>query len=279
MKNIQLILLGVLIGFNFWAQGFSLNFQLQEPRIIRGKIAYDGQIPYQIRTTVFLNRTVFGWCGGSIIAECWILTAAHCSYLSDDYNVWLGFYIEAGSVKVNEPRQSTSLTYFNVHVHPDYNTGSFLNNDLALYRTTDFTFDRYVQPIGLAPANWNPEKYLGKTVVISGFGIMSNNVTDYTEVLQYAKLTVVTTEYCQSKFDGVLTIPSTSFCAEDPTPPVSSACYFDSGGPLTLKVDGTRVLIGLLSYVLPGACDHAPQGFTNIAMFRDWIETVMNTYD
>lgn len=47
-------------------------------RIIDGSPAQVGQIPWQIALFINLGTgTVF--CGGSIISEEWILTAAHCA--------------------------------------------------------------------------------------------------------------------------------------------------------------------------------------------------------
>lgn len=51
---------------------------LPESRIVGGSLASAGQFPYQVGLSLSDGKSSW-WCGGSIIAANWIITAAHCT--------------------------------------------------------------------------------------------------------------------------------------------------------------------------------------------------------
>ena len=90
--------------------------------IVGGTPAPDGKYPWQVRIYGSMNDTI-GFCGGSIIGEQWVLTAAHC--LMDTQAVVVGF----GSV---DRTKTTKIESEKIIVHPAYLAGE--KADIALIK-------------------------------------------------------------------------------------------------------------------------------------------------
>lgn len=48
-----------------------------KPRVIGANSAIEKQIPYQVGISIKIDSK-FSWCGGSVISNTWVITAAHC---------------------------------------------------------------------------------------------------------------------------------------------------------------------------------------------------------
>lgn len=59
---------------------FSILKAHAQDRIVGGELATLGQFPYQVAIYFLDNENKTFICGGSIINQEWILTAAHCSF-------------------------------------------------------------------------------------------------------------------------------------------------------------------------------------------------------
>ena len=90
--------------------------------IVGGTAAPDGKYPWQVRLYRSDDDTV-GFCGGSIIDEKWVLTAAHC--LIDTQAVVVGY----GS---NDRTKTTKIESEKIIVHPGYIAGE--KADVALIK-------------------------------------------------------------------------------------------------------------------------------------------------
>lgn len=69
---------GVAVGLNDTDQDSQTTTELPlvypQPRIVGGNSASEGQFPHQVLLRIGNN----GLCGGSIISENYVVTAAHC---------------------------------------------------------------------------------------------------------------------------------------------------------------------------------------------------------
>ena len=112
-----LLLAGLVGGLSAQALG-----ETDTEMIVGGTAAPDGKYPWQVRLYSSDSDEV-GFCGGSIIDEKWILTAAHC--LLDTDAVVVGY----GS---NDRTKTTKIESEKIIVHPGYIAGE--KADVALVK-------------------------------------------------------------------------------------------------------------------------------------------------
>ncbi|XP_021928759.1 brachyurin-like [Zootermopsis nevadensis] len=226
-------------------------------RITNGLTASRGQFPWQVG--LIIDGAWF--CGGSVISNEWVLTAAHCG--GDVYRLTLGAnrldIQESGSISV----QSTDSI-----VHAQYSSTS-LNNDIALVRVS-IEFSDFITPVKLPRREPNPPDFAGKTARVSGWGKPSDSASGITTVLNYVDLPVISNTDCAGVFGSY--IVSSTLCVAAPNG--KSTCSGDSGGPLVIEIDDAYTQIGVVSFGAAAGCELGyPDGFARVTSFLDWIET------
>lgn len=151
-----------------------------EGRVISGSVAIPHSAPYIISMQVF-NRTgdpevSRHTCGGSIIQESWVVTAAHC-VVNRPSDISLGIFAGRHDLLLSESEeggQHRSIEFW--IVHEDYPTRPIDDEpfDIALIKVTEpFVFNDHVQPIALSSQD---TLHSGITRIF-GWGSISTNST------------------------------------------------------------------------------------------------------
>jgi secreted trypsin-like serine protease len=225
------------------------------PRIVGGQEADPHSWQHQV--AVYINGNSF--CGGSIIDESWVLTAAHCCAGVSFIDVVAG----AHDLSVNEPSQvRITVPGANVYQHEDY--GQFyLTNDVCLLNLpTPLIFNDFISAVQLSTEDPPPDTIVTST----GWGKTADGPGSVNDVLKEANVPVISNEECAALY-GPITVNDKSIC----TGVVEGAgtCNGDSGGPL--NHEGTT--IGVTSFVSSAGCESGnPDGFARVSGFLDWIE-------
>ncbi|KAH8380782.1 hypothetical protein KR200_010423, partial [Drosophila serrata] len=230
-----------------------------EGRITNGKNAKENQFPYQVGLS-FSSSDGGWWCGGSIIANNWVVTAAHCTSGASSATIYYGATVRTS------PKFTHTVASKDFVQHANY-ISLTVRNDISLIKTPTVSFSSAVNKIALPAIASSYSTYVGRTAVASGWGLTSDSATAVAKDLQYTDLTVISNAECLKSFSSLI-VTSRVICVA--TPNSVSTCQGDSGGPLAL--DGT--LIGITSFGSPDGCEvGAPAAFTRVTSYLDWIKT------
>ncbi|KYM77754.1 Mite allergen Eur m 3 [Atta colombica] len=254
---VQLIInLNSPILFYFLLNGASMKLVT---RIIGGKRACRGEIPYQISLQ---NENDIHFCGGVIINKYYVLTAAHCVSNANTS----GLSVVAGTTDLQKPYSRRLVQ--SIFIHEEYNLPP-LTNDIALLKLQKpLKFSSRICSVNLPKQNQTVKG--GSIAEVSGFGIISCEGEE-TEHLYVVDNIITNQTCCRKLFDAAanITIEDTQICANNPTIQ-KGACVGDSGGPLTVN----GLLVGLVSFGLyPNICTSIeyPAVYTRVSSYSDWI--------
>jgi chymotrypsin len=238
------------------------------PRIVGGNEALEHSWPWQVslRTT----STSFHFCGGSLINEEWVVTAAHCV----DGDTPSGLKVTTGDHhKTQGSTNEADHAVSGIFMHEAYDgEGAGFPNDIALLKLRDpVTMDSYRRPICLAEAG---DEFLGSNCFITGWGRTVE--TGDENVLNELNVEVRSQSTCRSLW-GSSYINNGHICVANGD---TGACNGDSGGPLACQKlrDGQNrwVLAGATSWGRSGCQTTGyPSVYSRVSYFRDWIENTI----
>ncbi|EAT40034.1 AAEL008207-PA [Aedes aegypti] len=239
---------------------------LPERRITNGQQATPGQFPYQIALlSTFAAGT--GLCGGTVLTNNFILTAAHCVQ-----NAFGGTAIMGAHNRVtNEPtQQRIAFTSAGINMHPGY-TPTNIRNDIATVRLNSaMTFNARVAPTRI-PAAGDSRTFAGMTGTVSGFGRTSDASQATSAVVMFTNNPIMTQADCLSSWGGNTNlIQAQNICMSGAGG--RSACNGDSGGPLTVMDGGNSLQVGIVSFGSAAGCSIGmPSVYVRVTFFRNWI--------
>ncbi|EDW15515.2 uncharacterized protein Dmoj_GI24876 [Drosophila mojavensis] len=276
--------------------GVSLN-----TRLLGGDKVEPGQYPWFVRIA-YRNRTnnrISYRCSGSLIANNYVLTAAHCvvNLVSDleVFQVRIGDDISSPQDCAPNTANCSKPNIFNiirVLVHPNYDQPKYAN-DIALLGLSN-SISKFT-PICL-PLNSTAalaDKIIGQMGVVAGWSTKaetnSSNSSGSSPTVRFIRLPIVNTTSCaityatlSENFQQPIVITPNHLCAQGQ--PMKDVCRGDSGGPFMddgtsgiLNANGRYTLLGIVAFG-PTLCGVTtiPGVYTAVSSYINWIFDSIN---
>ncbi|KAK1332751.1 hypothetical protein QTO34_007434 [Cnephaeus nilssonii] len=235
-------------------------------RIVGGRPAAEGQWPWQVSLQVEDQHV----CGGSLIANRWVMTAAHCIYGHLDYTVKVG-----GLHVYHASKQAVKVPVRDIVVHQDYNSFGTIENDIALILLEfPVNYSTYIQPVCF------PEKtFMVQTDTdcwVTGWGKLREKDPKEAapELLQEAEQKIIRHEKCNEIFKKKLgtrldVVREGCVCAFNDLG--KDSCQGDSGGPLVCEFNNTWIQVGIVSWGIGCGRKGYPGVYTEVSYYKDWV--------
>jgi len=242
------------------AVSFAAPVKNFKPLIVGGEVAKQGEFPY----IVSLRSKSYGhFCGGSLIAQNWVLTAAHCVKGGTIDSVWIGMLDQKNTAGVEK------IKPLRIFAHEQYNQGT-MEHDYALIQLSQ---NSSYAPVELNTVDLKVDLENQIMATTAGWGALKEGSYSLPSLLQKVSVPLVSTETCNSKeaYDGGIK-EDTMLCAGLKEGGKDS-CQGDSGGPLVVVDEkGQHVLVGVVSWGEGCARANKYGVYSKVSSVIDWIK-------
>jgi len=238
------------------------GIRYDESRIVGGQESKLNEFPWMARLSYF-NRF---YCGGMLINDRYVLTAAHCV----KGFMWFMIKVTFGEHDRCKDAQRPETRFVLRAISQSFSFSNF-DNDMALLRLNDrVPLTDFIKPICM-PKN-KDETYAGKIATASGWGTLKEDGKPSCS-LQFVDVPVITNDECvkNTSYTEKMISPN-MLCAGYVGKGGKDSCQGDSGGPLaTQRKDGKYELIGIVSWGNGCSRPNYPGIYTRITRYVDWI--------
>ena len=247
--------LGACTGAHAWETG----------RIVGGEESLPGEWPFMVALIRAGHDPEAGqFCGGSLVAARWVLTAAHCviDRAPDDIELIIGAHDLASA------DDAIFANVTNIEVHPDFDDGAPFDSDLALLELQQAVDWPSLQSLdAISMDQLSP----GTSLTVAGWGNRSSSGQDFSPLLHHVHVPLVDDGVCQASYDDIsVAITDRMLCAGFQSGG-KDACSGDSGGPLMVNANGGWRQVGIVSFGEGCALPDFYGVYTKVADFQSWL--------
>ncbi|XP_074854726.1 serine protease 27-like [Carettochelys insculpta] len=240
-------------------------------RIVGGQDAQSGAWPWQV--SIQYNGDHI--CGGSLLTEEWVVSAAHCFQTPQNPS---SYSVSLGEFQLDVPSANAFTTAVSqLEIHSSYNPNTF-DSDIALVRLqSPLHYTAYILPICLP--NSNDDAANGSLCWVTGWGnVQSNESLPAPRTLQEVQVLLMDPQTCNDLYSqnipgysGSRPINSNMWCAGEAQGGKDS-CQGDSGGPLVCPQADAWLLTGIVSWGIGCGLPYRPGVYTRVSAYSSWIQ-------
>lgn len=235
---------------------------VEEQAIVGGATTTVGAHPWQISLQS-------GWgghfCGGSIVAADWVVTAQHCVEGESASNLT----VVAGITRLSQSSQGQAADVFQIVRNPGY-TSPERGHDITLLRlATPLALGGDVQAIPFATAADASATAAGVIANASGWGTTSAGGS-MADTLRAVDVPVVSNSAAQNAMGVSLTSDQLAAGGNG-----GDSCQGDSGGPLTVEGAAGPILAGVTSWGYGCGDPGMPGLYARVSSFEQWLRDTM----
>ncbi|XP_068990489.1 transmembrane protease serine 9 [Neodiprion pinetum] len=244
----------------------SCGLRNEASRIVGGQTTKNNEFPWIARLS-YLSKF---YCGGTLVNDRYVLTAAHCVKGFMWFMIKVTFGEHDRCDEGNKPETKFVIRALSGEF-------SFLNfdNDVALLRLNErVPFSNTVRPICMPTVKDN--QYVGTKAIAAGWGTLQEDGKPSC-LLQEVEVPVMSLADCRNMSYNPRMISDNMLCAGY-REGLKDSCQGDSGGPLVAEREDKKYeLIGVVSWGNGCARPGYPGVYTRVTRYLDWI--LENTKD
>ena len=226
-------------------------------------------------------------CGAALIADRWVVTAAHCLHsFSRRRRGRRRLYVMGGFLALSERDTAQIYEVEEFIIHERF-VPRLYEQDIALIRLkSSVVYTPSLLPVCLPePTHGRKAAYsrhLGRNATLTGWGRRWNHGPLATQ-LEMVELPVISNSMCMDwylKSGSRQVIPESTFVCAGWEEGQMDACSGDSGGPLVLsRDDGRAEMVGIVSWGIGCGVRGRPGVYTRVSEFVPWIWEKIRKYE
>ncbi|XP_016999262.2 seminase [Drosophila takahashii] len=227
-----------------------------DPRVIGGQITTNAKLGGYLMALLYGRDFV---CGGALIHELIVLTAAHCFLGRMKVAQWT---VVGGISKLHQRGLRRQVKDFIISEKFEEDE---MNMDVAVMLMKSPMKGKGIGKLSLCSVALNP----GIELVVSGWGMTVARGRGPQPLLRTVTVPIIQKKKCRSAYQPMAKITDSMLCAA--VLGKKDACTFDSGGPLVYK----KQVCGIVSFGIGCASKRYPGVYTDVIYVKPFIEKSM----